>query len=116
MGRISAKKNILVIVTILFLAGMIMGSAFFPAEVAWSKDEEIGPNQVQGKVTQFSTRARKGTIVVKSDQTGKTYTFYVGWNTIYTPRYPGIGETIKVTYFNDRGFLKATRVDVVPGS
>jgi hypothetical protein len=116
MSGISAKKVLLVTVTILSLAGMVMGSAFFPANVAWSKDEEIGSNQVQGKVTQFRTRARKGTIVVKSDKTGKTYTFYVGWNTIYTPRYPGIGETIKVTYINDRGILKATQVVLVPGS
>ena len=116
MDRISTKKAILVTVTILFLAGTVMGSALFPSNVALAKDEEIGPNQVQGKVTQFRTRVRKGTIVVKSDQTGKTYTFYVGWNTIYTPRYPGIGETIKVTYINDRGFLKATQVVLVPGS
>ena len=116
MDRISTKKAILVTVTILFLMGMIMGSAFFPANVAWSKDEEVGPNQVQGKVTQFYTRARKGTIVVKSDKTGKTYTFYIGWKTVWTPRYPSIGETIKVYYVNDRGFLKATRVDIVPSS
>ena len=116
MDRISAKKAILVTVTILFLMGTITGSTFFPAKFALAKDKEIGPNQVQGKVTQFHTKFKKGTIVVKSDQTGKTYTFYVGWNTIYTPRYPGIGETIKVTYFNDRGFLKATRVDLVPSS
>jgi hypothetical protein len=114
MGGMSAKKILLVIVTILFLVEM--GSAPFPAKFAFAKDKEIGPNQVQGKVTQFHTRVRKGTIAVKSDQTGKPYTFYVGWNTIYTPRYPAIGETVKVSYINDRGFLKATQVEIVPGS
>ena len=114
MGGMSAKKILLVIVTILFLVEM--GSAPFPAKFALAKDKEIGPNQVQGKVTQFYTRARKGTIVVKSDQTGKKYTFYVGWKTLYAPRYPGIGETVKIQYVNDRGFLKAMQVEIVPGS
>jgi hypothetical protein len=51
MSGISAKKVLLVTVMILSLAGMVMGSAFFPTNVAWSKDEEVGSNQVQGKVT-----------------------------------------------------------------
>jgi len=114
MDGISAKKSISVIITIFFLMGM--ASAFFPGKFALAKDKEIGPNEVQGKVTQFYTRAKKGTIVVKSDQTGKSYTFYVGWSTLYTPRYPGIGETIKVQYINDRGYLKATRVELIPES
>ena len=114
MDGISAKKSISVIITIFFLMGM--ASAFFPCKPALAKDKEIGPNEVQGKVTQFYTRAKKGTIVVKSDQTGKSYTFYVGWSTLYTPRYPGIGETIKVQYINDRGYLKATRVELIPES
>lgn len=114
MDGIPAKKTISVIITIFFLMGM--ASVFFPGKFALAKDKEIGPNEVQGKVTQFRTRAKKGTIVVKSDQTGKPYTFYVGWSTFYTPRYPGIGETVKVQYINDRGFLKATRVEIVPKS
>jgi hypothetical protein len=112
MRGMSVKKIIVVIITILFLVGM--GSALFTAKFALAKDKEIGPNQVQGKVTQFYTRGRKGTIAVKSDQTGKPYTFYVGWKTIYTPRYPAVGETVKVSYINDRGFLKATQVEIVP--
>ncbi len=118
MGKMSTKTAILVTVTILFLAGMGMGSTFFPAKLAWATDNEIGPNQVQGKVINIYTNVfRKGTIGVKSDQTGKPYTFYVGRRTVYVPhRYPTIGETVKVSYINDRGFLKATRVDIVPGS
>ena len=117
MGKMSTKTAILVTVTILFLAGMGMGSTFFPAKLAWATDKEIGPNEVQGKVTEIYTRFRKGRIVVKSDQTGKPYTFYVGVKTIYVPhRYPTIGETIKVSYINDRGFLKATRVEIILSS
>ena len=117
MGKMSTKTAILVTVTILFLAGMGMESTFFPAKLAWATDKEIGPNQVQGKVTQIYTTARKGTIVVKSDQTEKVYTFYIGWKTLYVPhRYPNVGETVKVHYVNDRGFLKATQVNIVPGS
>ena len=77
--------------------------------------DEIGPNQVQGKVTSIYTNVfRKGTMVVKSDKTGKTYTFYLGRRTIYIPhRYPSTEETVKVSYINDRGFLKATRVEII---
>ena len=113
MGGISAKKIISVIIAIFFLVGM--GSTFFPAKLAWAEEKEIGPNEVQGKVISIYTNVfRKGTIVVKSDQTGKTYTFYVGRKTVYVPwRYPSIEETVKVSYINDRGFLKATRVEII---
>ena len=63
---------------------------------------------------EISTRFRKGTLVVKSDKTGKTYTFYLGVKTIYIPhRYPNIGETVKVSYIDDRGVLKATQVEII---
>jgi hypothetical protein len=116
MGGISTKKIVLVIVTILSLAGM--GSTVFNAKFAWAADKEIGPNEVQGKVMQIYTSAfRRGTIVVKSDQTGKTYTFYVGRRTLFIPhRYPNVGETIKVTYIDDRGALKVTQVQIIPSS
>ena len=115
MGKIRTTKALVGIITIIILVGMGIGGIF--STIKSAQADEIGPNQVQGKVTSIYTNVfRKGTIVVKSDKTGKTYTFYVGWNTIYTPRYPGIGETIKVTYINDRGFLKATQVVLVPGS
>ena len=116
MGGISAKRIVLVIVTILSLAGM--ESTVFKVKLAWAADKEIGPNEVQGKVMQIYTSAfRRGTIVVKSDQTGKTYTFYVGRRTLYVPhRYPNVGETIKVSYIDDRGALKVTQVQIIPGS
>jgi len=110
------KVPIVALIVILFLAGMNLVGASFSIDVAQAK--EIGPNEVKGKVISIQTNVfRRGTIVVKSDQTGNTYTFYVGRNTIYYPhRYPSIGETIKVLYINDRGFLKATRVEIVQGT
>jgi hypothetical protein len=76
---------------------------------------EIGPKQVQGKVVSIQTHAAwRGTIEVKSNHTGKVYTFYLGSRTAYYPRrYPGIGETVRVHYVNDRGYLKATRVEIL---
>ncbi len=89
MGRMSTKKAILAIVTSLLSIGIIMGSNLFPAKLAWAKESEIGANEVKGKVMEISTRFRKGTLVVKSDKTGKTYTFSLGVKTIYIPhRYP----------------------------
>ncbi len=113
MGRIRTKKAIVSIITILFLVGMGIGGIF--STIKSAQADEIGPNQVQGKVTSIYTNVfRKGTIVVKSDQTGKTYTFYLGRRTIYIPhRYPSIEETVKVSYIDDRGFLKATRVEIL---
>jgi P pilus assembly chaperone PapD len=116
MSRIATQKSILGILTILFLVGMGIGGIF--STIKSAQADEIGPNQVQGKVTSIYTNVfRKGTIVVKSDKTGKTYTFYVGTRTIYIPhRYPSTEETVKVTYINDRGFLKATRVEILQSS
>lgn len=107
------KKTVVSLVVILavVLVG-IEGSILSALTIATAA--EIGPNEVQGKV--LSTQAHgwgRGTIEVKSDLTGRIYTFYVGKRTIYYPhRYPGIGETIRVHYFNDRGYLKATRVEI----
>jgi hypothetical protein len=109
------KKVMLVLTVILSLVFLGIGSVFSPLTIA--KGKEIGPNTVQGKVLSIQTNAfRRGTIEVKSDQTGETYTFYVGSRTDYYPRrYPYVGETIKVVYINDRGYLKATSVEVVKG-
>ncbi|OGP52735.1 MAG: hypothetical protein A2Y65_07465 [Deltaproteobacteria bacterium RBG_13_52_11] len=107
------KKAMLVLTVILSLVLVSIGGVFSPLTIA--KDREIGPNEVQGKVLFIETNAfRRGTIEVKSDQTNKTYTFYVGSRTAYYPhRYPTIGETIKVFYINDQGYLKATQVEIV---
>jgi hypothetical protein len=109
------RKAILALMVVLFVVLVGIDGVFSPLTIA--KGKEIGPNQVQGKVLSIQTNAlRRGTIEVKSDQTGETYTFYVGSRTQYYPhRYPGIGETIRVHYVNDRGYLKATSVEIVKG-
>ena len=116
MDKIRTTKALVGIITIIILVGMGI-SGTFPT-IKFAHADEIGPNQVQGKVVSIYTNVfRKGTIVVKSDKTGKTYTFYVGTRTIYIPhRYPSTGETVKVSYIDDRGFLKATRVEIIQSS
>jgi hypothetical protein len=106
-------KAILALAVICSLALVGIGGVFAPITIA--KGTEIAPNAVQGEVLSIVTNAfKKGTIVVKSDRTGETYTFYVGHSTNYSPyRYPLVGETIKVFYINDRGYLKATSVEIV---
>lgn len=107
------KKTILVLMVILSLVLVGIGGVFSP--ITSAKGKEIGPNEVQGKVLSIQTNAlRRGTIEVKSDRTDKVYTFYLGSRTAYYPhRYPTIGETIRVLYIDDRGYLKATRVEIV---
>ena len=109
----SFKKAMLVSMVVLFVAMVAINGVFSPSAVA-KDNKEIGPNAVQGKVLSIQTGAfARGVITVKSDQTGENYTFYVGKNTIYNPQRPAVGETIKVNYINDRGRLKATRVDII---
>jgi len=107
------KKAMLVFMVIFFvLVGM--GDVFSPITIA-KDNKEIGPNAVQGKVLSIQTHPLgRGIIEVKSAQTGKVYIFYVGMDTVYEPyRYPAIGETIKVNYFNDRGRLQAMLVEII---
>jgi hypothetical protein len=73
--------------------------------------EEIGSNAAYGEVISL----QKGQITVRSLTAGKEYTFYVGRRTYYTPRrYPAVGEKIKVLYTYDRGYMKATQVEIQP--
>jgi hypothetical protein len=73
---------------------------------------EIASNAVLGMVIAFRLRAnRRGTMAVRSLQTGKEFTFFVGWRTSYHPRrYPTIGEQVKVYYLLDKGLMEATQV------
>lgn len=106
-----SKITVSIVVIILALTAMSTG---FPSLI-FAQAKEVGPREVQGEVLSIQTDVfHRGTIVVTSDQTGKTYTFYVGRRTKYYPaRYPTVGETIKVLYIYDRGYLKATRVEIV---
>ena len=115
MERKAYKKAVPAL--IVFLALVLVGMSGIFAPISIANAGELGPNVVVGKVLSIQThpgwRAGRGTIEVKSDHTGKVYTFYVGKRTAYYPRrYPGIGERVRVYYVNDQGYLKATRVEI----
>lgn len=113
MKRKPFKKAMPVFMVIFFVLVGIGG--FFSSSTVAKENREIGPNDVQGKVLSIRTNLfGRGTIEVKSDLTEKVYIFYVGMDTVYNPqRHPAVGETIKVTYFNDREKLKAARVVII---
>jgi hypothetical protein len=113
MKRKPHNKAMLVFMVIFFVLVGI-GGVFSPIAIA-KENKEIGPNDVQGKVLSIRTKfLGRGVIEVKSDLTGKVYMFYVGIDTVYSSNYyPVVGDTIKVTYFNDRGKLRAARVQIV---
>jgi len=108
-------KKVMLVFMVIFFVLVLIGGGFSSITIA-KENKEIGPNAVQRKVLSIQTHAfgRPGIIVVKSDQIEESYTFLVGINTAYVPhRYPAVGETIKVSYINDRGQLKATRVEII---
>jgi hypothetical protein len=113
MKRKPLKKAIPVFMVIFFVLAGIAG--FFSSSTIAKENREIGRNDVQGKVLSIRTNIfGGGSIEVKSDLTEKVYIFYVGMDTVYNPqRHPAVGETIKVTYFNDRGKIKAARVVII---
>jgi len=114
MKRKPCKKAMLVYMAIFAFVLVFVGGVYSSIVIA-KDNKEIGPNEVQGKVLSIHTRPfGRGVINVKSDQTDEVYTIYVGQNTYYNPdRRPKVGETIKVHYLNDRGTLKATRVEII---
>jgi len=77
---------------------------------------EMDSNAVLGEVVAVRMRAhRRGTIAIRSLNTGKEYTFSVGWRTSYHPRrYPAVGEQVKIYYLFDKGLLEATQVKIGP--
>jgi hypothetical protein len=75
--------------------------------------KEISSSAVYGTIVDAYPRVPpKGVIKLRSRNTGKVYTFYTGLKTRYSPvdRGPAIGDTAKISYINDRGYLKATYV------
>jgi hypothetical protein len=113
MKRKPCKKVMLACLVIFFVLG---GFAVFFSSITFAQDKkEIGRNDVQGKV--LSTRINamgRGVIEVKSDLTDNVYIFYVGIHTVYnSTRPPAVGETIKVTYYNDEEKLRAVRVLII---
>jgi Na+/melibiose symporter-like transporter len=86
-----------------------LGGELTPRQPSTTSVEEIGPNAVFGEVISL----QRGQITVRSLTTGKIYTVYVGHRTYYTQRrYPVAGEKIKVLYVSDRGYMKATQVEI----
>jgi hypothetical protein len=72
---------------------------------------EIATKVIYGKVISL----QRGSITIQSIPEGKTYTLYVGRRTNYSPRrYPALGEKLKVLYIDDRGYMKATEVQIRP--
>jgi hypothetical protein len=72
---------------------------------------ETGTNVLYGQVISM----QRGSITIQSFTDGKAYTLYVGHRTYYSPnRYPSVGEKVKVFYINDRGYMKATQVQIGP--
>jgi hypothetical protein len=113
MKQKSFRKAIIVFAAIFFvLAGM--AGVFSSITLAEDK-REIGPNDIQGKVLSVRTYFfGGGSIELKSDLTEKVYKFDMVADTVCIPdRYFAIGDTIKVTYYYDRGKLKAARVQLV---
>jgi hypothetical protein len=113
MKRKPLTKAMLVFMVI-FVVLVGIDSVFSPITIA-KDNKEIGPNAVQGKVLSMQTHPLgRGIIEVKSAQTEKVYVFYLRMDTVYEPyRYPAIGETIKVHYFNERGRLQAMLVEII---
>jgi hypothetical protein len=72
---------------------------------------EVATKAIYGKVIFL----QRGSITIQSIPEGKTYTVYVGRRTNYSPRrYPVLGEKLKVLYIDDRGYMKATEVQIQP--
>jgi hypothetical protein len=70
-----------------------------------------GTNVVYGHVISL----QRGSITIQSLTDGKAYTLYVGRRTNYSPRpYPSVGDKVKVLYIDDRGYMKATQVQIGP--
>ena len=76
--------------------------------------KEIAANAVFGRVIgSHRQETGEGTMTVKSLNTGEIYTFSVGGYTSYHPRrYPALDEEVKVYYYDDKGIIKATQVQI----
>lgn len=99
-----------IVVGIIILIALLKGPHYVRATYYGG---EVGRNVVSGQVTSAAIGAAgRGTVHVQSYYTGKIYTFYTGVRTDYNVRghYPARGDSVKVYYINDRGYLKATYI------
>lgn len=115
LGRNKSQKKILTVVAIvvgvLILLALLQQGRHYVQVTYYGG--EVARNAVSGRVTSAAIGAAgRGTIHVQSYNTGKIYTFYTGVRTDYNRRgrYPVAGDSVKVYYINDRGYLKATYV------
>jgi hypothetical protein len=116
LGLNKTQKKILTVVAIvvgvLILLALLKGPHFVRERYYGG---EVGRNAVSGQVISAAIGAAgRGTIHVQSYYTGKIYTFYTGVRTDYNRRghYPAAGDSVKVYYLNDRGYLKATYIRI----
>jgi hypothetical protein len=116
LGLNKTQKKILTVVAIvvgvLILLALLKGPQYVRVTYYGG---EVGRNAVSGQVTSSAIGAAgRGTIHVQSYYTGKIYTFYTGVRTDYNRRghYPARGDSVKVYYINDRGYLKATYIRI----
>ncbi len=114
LGLNKSQKKVLtvvaIVVGILILLALLKGPYYVRTTYYGG---EVGRNAVSGQVTSADIGAAgRGTIHVQSYHTGKIYTFYTGVRTDYNVRgrYPARGDSVKVYYVNDRGYLKATYI------
>ena len=108
------KKTAVSLIVVLAVVISVVGSAVLFSPIVANARGAATIYVSVGKVVAIQTNAfRKGIMDVKSNRTGEVYKFYLGNRTAYYPhRYPYIGETVKVHYYNDRGYLKATSVEI----
>ena len=107
------KKTAASLIVVIAVVISVIGSAVLSSPIVANARRATIYVSV-GKVVAIQTNvARRGIMEVKSNRTGEVYKFYLGNRTAYYPhRYPYIGETVKVHYYNDRGYLKATSVEI----
>ena len=115
--RLTRKTQKQILITVAIVVALLLLIAFMQKTTYVQKKfykGEVARNAVYGKVTSVSIGvAGRGTIRVRSFNTGKTYTFYTGLRTRYNlKRYPRVGNNAKVYYVKDRGYRKATYVRI----
>jgi len=113
--RLTRKTQKQILIAVAVVVAVLVLLAFMqktrPIVGKKSAGGEIARNAVYGKVTSINVGPARKAIRVRSLNTGKVYTFYVGWRTKFSPnRWPSRGERVKIYYVNDEGYLKATRV------
>ena len=109
--RLTRKQQKQILIVVAVVVGLLIFLALMQKSTYVQKKYykgEVARNAVYGKVTSINAGPARKAIRVKSLNTGKVYTFYVGWRTRFSPdRWPSPGERVKIYYLYDRGYLKA---------